>query len=74
MIQYIILYSFCDGVQSPELNEVQYVGDIGYYVKGFLWDRIRFMDWCGNSVKKSQHLLSVVLMYKLIKSDRRMLI
>lgn len=35
MIQCIILYSFCDGVQSPELNEVQYVGDIGYYVKRF---------------------------------------
>jgi len=54
---------------------VLYVGDIEYcVVQGFLWDWRWFMDWCVNSIKKRQCLRSVVLMCKLIKSDRRMLI
>jgi hypothetical protein len=34
----------------------------------------KIMDWCVYSIKKTQRLLSIVLMCKLTKSDRRMLI
>lgn len=62
-------------MHSLELNEVLYVGDIGYYVvQDFFYGTRRCMDWCVNGIKKRHCLLSVALMCKLIESDRRMLI
>jgi hypothetical protein len=46
------------------------LGTMLFKVFFFLWDWRRSLDWCVSSIEKRQCLLSVVLKYNLIKSDK----